>query len=102
MGFKPGESGFKGRKHVPRKNGRPGSGHTLAALTRLRREPVAELIKLADESQSVDYKTSIWKYLLEQRDTAANILGTAGLSDVKADLAALEAGDKVKPAEQAG
>lgn len=101
MAFQPGKSGFEGRKHKKRKNGRPGSGHTLAALTRLRREPVAELIKIADEATSVDMKISLWKYLLERRDAGLELAGVVSLDEAKSDLEALEKGTVPQVAGQA-
>ncbi len=89
--FKPGQSGNPtGRPK--NKNGKPGSAHTLAALARLRREPVAELIKIADASENNDLKISLWKYLLERRDEGIALIGP-GIVDIKADLDALERGD---------
>lgn len=99
--FKPGQSGFAGRKHAKKANGNPGAGHTLRVLVKLRREPVSELIKLADESANVDYKTGIWKYLLERRDAGLELAGTLTLEDSKADLAALEKVDVPKVTNQA-
>lgn len=95
MAFKPGESGFKGRKHQDKGKKNPGAGHTLAALTKLRREPVAELIKIADAAESTDLKISLWKYLLERRDAGLELAGVLELGQQKSDLEALE---KVIPA----
>lgn len=64
--FKKGQSGNPaGRKA---ENDRSGGIHTLLVLARLRREPVKELIAIADKSENADFKTAIWKYLLERRD----------------------------------
>lgn len=88
--FKPGQSGNPSGK-PKRSNGKPGAGHTLKALVRLRREPVAELIKIADATEDQTLKISLWKYLLERRDAGLELAGSLVLEDAKADLKALEA-----------